>query len=163
MNIDTPTAQLRAQVAKSKQFICADQNVNGVGAIGQGLDDVQLVRKPPAGTHSGQMLRFVNQYCHWTSKGKRPLHSVVVFGSDGPGARHEPHRFVPDMDGYRCVDLVVDQGFVHLKQKASKVIAPTEAARFRSDTFDADDGQTAAVGFEHGQQFRGDKLLDFRA
>ena len=109
------------------------------------------------------MLRFVDQDGDGTPIGKRPLDSVMVFGSDCSGTRHESHNVVHDTDWRRSVDLIVDQRFIHLKQKASKVIAPTEAARFRSDTFDADDGQTAAVGFEHGQQFRGDKLLDFRA
>src|SRR2546425_11432512 len=134
MNIDTPPAQLRTQIAKGEQFICADQNVYGVRAVGQGLDDVQLIRQPAAGTHSGQMLCLVDQYGDGTPKDKRPLHSVMVLRSDGPGARRESHRFVPDMDRRRCVDLVAHQRFVHLKQKASKMITPTETARLRRDT-----------------------------
>ena len=49
--------------------------------------------------------------------------------------------------------------FIHLKQQASKVIAPTEAARVRRDALHADDWQTTAIGFQHGKQFHGKEVL----
>src|SRR6266566_3039039 len=61
------------------------------------------------------MLRFVDQDGDGTPIGKRTLDSVMVFGSDCPRARHEPHNFVPDMDWCLRVDLIVDQRFVQLK------------------------------------------------
>ena len=43
MEIDASPAQLAAEVSDAKQFVGAAQHVDGVGAVGQGLQDVQLI------------------------------------------------------------------------------------------------------------------------
>src|SRR6516164_1445870 len=109
------------------------------------------------------MLGLVDQNSHRPPKCECSLDGVMVFGAHGSRTRHESNDSVPDSDGRLWVDLVVDEGFFHLKQQPSKMITPTEASGFRRDAFHADYRQTPAIDFEHRNQFSSEKLLDLRA
>ena len=61
VNIYTPAAQLCAEVAKCKKLIGAQQHVDRPGTIGNRLNHVQLVGKPPPGSHSCEVLSLIQQ------------------------------------------------------------------------------------------------------
>src|SRR6266852_4017585 len=43
VDIDAPPTQLRAEVPEGQQLVCSNQDMNGIGEAGQGLDGVELV------------------------------------------------------------------------------------------------------------------------
>src|SRR5450759_3433627 len=106
MDINTPAAQLCAQVPEREKFIRAHENMNGLRAIGQRFDDIQLIRKPPPGAHLRQVLRLIDKHGCGPPKCERPLDSVLVLRSDGSLAWRKSHDPISDPNSRRGVDLV---------------------------------------------------------
>ena len=63
VQVHAAAAELATQVAEGQEFIRSNKDVNSLGTAGDGLDHIQLVRQLPAGSHSCQVLRFIDNDC----------------------------------------------------------------------------------------------------
>src|SRR5215469_7831046 len=61
VNIKTSARKLAIELAQRKQVVRSEQDVHRMRAIGQRLDDLQLVSESPARCNATEMLCFVNQ------------------------------------------------------------------------------------------------------
>src|SRR5260370_42498620 len=104
-----------------------------------------MICEPPPRTHLRQVLRLIDQDGCRLPEGKRAFDGMLVLSSDGFFAWREPDDHLCDSDRCCRIDFIIDQRLFHSKQKPSKVVAPTEAARFGRDAFDADNRDAPGV------------------
>src|SRR5437016_7587436 len=65
VQIHTTAAQLGAQITKGEQFVRSQEHVHCLGAIGNRLDDSQLISKATAGSNPSKRFRFIDE-AHWS-------------------------------------------------------------------------------------------------
>jgi hypothetical protein len=61
MNIDAPAAQLAAEISDAEQFVCTAQDMDGVTAVGERLQHIELSFEAAPRCQSEEVLSFVNQ------------------------------------------------------------------------------------------------------
>src|SRR3984893_14792322 len=61
VNIDAPAAQLPAEIADPEQIVGAAQDMDGIAAVGERFQHIELIFEAAARSKGEEMLRFVNQ------------------------------------------------------------------------------------------------------
>jgi hypothetical protein len=66
--------------------------MHGLRPIGDGLDDVQLIRQPPAGRNPGKVLRFVNKHDGRAAMAESQFNSIAEIGAARSSIRARGRR-----------------------------------------------------------------------
>jgi len=123
VDVNASPAQLPIQVPERQKIVGSIQDMNRLALVGDRLDHVQLIEKPPAGRNFRQMLCLVNHDCRRPTKPEGLLEAIAVLASGWLRPRWSPR----EESGLQIL-LILNEGFAHLQQQPFEVIPPGETA-----------------------------------
>src|SRR5215472_8389438 len=119
--------------------------MDGFGAIGHRLDDIQLVRKSAPRRHPRQMLCLINEDHRRAAMLERLLRSVLQSYSRPSWGRGELTSVAALEMKLAGVQFSIGKWLLHLFQHSVKVIAPAEVAALRGYRFNTEVWNAAGV------------------
>src|SRR6266851_9839163 len=124
MNIDAPAAQLPAEISDPEQLVGAGQDMDGVTAVGERLQYIELIFEAAPRSRSEEMLRLVNKNRAGPPVTESLLDGIVVIGRNTAIIGIGRHHLRCPVGGLRS-PLAINQRIVHLHQHSLEVAPPT--------------------------------------